>query len=321
MSNEAPRPELKSPGFRKILFLLLKAAVSLGLLIFLWSRLDTSDLSSAIARVSPWSFGAAVVIYLLSTYISALRWRLLVPFPFTTGRLFSLYIIGSFFNTCMPGTIGGDAVKAYYMGRELKGKEGGSAAVAVASVFMDRYMGLAALLFIPVAAMPLGLPFLETIPGGLPLKWLLPLGFACFLAGTFLLFRIRIGERVRFLMKIYDYLHYYSSRRADLLNSFLYSILIQVSGSLAVYLLARGMGMDISFVSLLVFVPFISLISFLPVSISGLGVREGAFVFFLGSMGVPASAAISLSLLWFLSVVAASLWGGFEYWRYRQKAG
>lgn len=314
--------ELKSSGPRKGLLILLKAAISVAVLVYLLSKMRPEELVSVMSRLSPWAFIAAVALYLIASYVSALRWRLLIPHPFTTGRLFSLYIIGSFFNTCLPGTIGGDAVKAYYTGRELKEERlEGSAAVAVASVFMDRYMGLAALLFIPVVAMPSGLPFLETIPGGLPVKWLLPLGFCGFVVATFILFRIRIGGRVRFLLKVYEYLHYYRSQRELLLKAFLYSVLIQVMSILSVYLLARGMGLDLSFTALLIFIPLIVLISFLPLSLSGIGVREGAFAFFLGTIGIPTSAAVSLSLLWFLSVVAASLWGGVEYWRYRRVSG
>ncbi|MFA5354660.1 MAG: lysylphosphatidylglycerol synthase transmembrane domain-containing protein [Thermodesulfovibrionales bacterium] len=318
--TEGPQVRASRPGGKAVL--LAKAVISIAILLFLLSQMRLDELGAAMRQLSPWAFTAAVGLYLFASWLSALRWGLLIPHPFTQRRLFSLYIIGSFFNTCMPGTIGGDAVKAYYLGQELKERgEEGHAAVAVASVFMDRYIGLAALLFIPVAVMPLGLPFLETIPGGLPVKWLLPLTFGSFLVLTFILFRIKLGARVRFLLKVYDYLHHYRSQAGILVRSFSYSIIIQLSGILAVYTLARGMGIDVGLVSLLIFVPLIILITILPVSISGIGVREGAFAFFLGSLGVPSSLAVSLSLIWFLSVAAASLWGVAEYWRYRQGAG
>ena len=65
----------------------------------------------------------------------------------------------------------------------------------------------------------------------------------------------------------------------------------------------------------------IILISMIPVSISGLGIREGAFVFFLGTTGVPPEKAMTLSILWFLSVVVAGLWGFIEYLRFKQLFG
>jgi uncharacterized membrane protein YbhN (UPF0104 family) len=55
----------------------------------------------------------------------------------------------------------------------------------------------------------------------------------------------------------------------------------------------------------------------IPISISGIGIREGAFVFFLGTLGISPDKALTLSLLWFLSIVIAGLWGLCEYLRFK----
>jgi uncharacterized membrane protein YbhN (UPF0104 family) len=82
-----------------------------------------------------------------------------------------------------------------------------------------------------------------------------------------------------------------------------------------------GMNIELSLLSLIVFLPLITLITMIPVSISGIGIREGAFVFFLGTMGVPLDKAMTLSILWFLSVVVAGLWGLVEYLRFKHLFG
>ncbi len=306
---------------KKAALLIFKAAVSSALLIYLFSKVGGTAVIENAILLSPLHFGAAVALYLFATYLSSLRWKLLIPQPVGTRRLFSMYIVGSFFNVCLPGIIGGDAVKAYYLSRELKqpasAADAGTGSMAVASVFMDRYMGLAALLLIGLAAFPAGFELLRNAS----MVWALPVIFAAFVAASVLLFRFRFGERFKLLVGVYDCFNYYFTKRHVLMKSFLHSIAIQITGVLSVYVLARGMSLDVTFISLLVFLPMIILISMIPVSISGLGIREGAFVFFLGTTGVPPEKAMTLSILWFLSLVVAGLWGFIEYLRFKQLFG
>jgi hypothetical protein len=236
-----------------------------------------------------------------------------------------MYIIGSFFNTCLPGIIGGDAIKAYYLNSELKRHSPeaevpsgvGNSAISVASVFMDRYIGLAALLCIGMAVFPAGFRILSKTPAA----WAMPLMFGGFLIASILLFRFRLGERLRFLVGVHDYFSYFFTKRRVLVKAFLYSLAIQLAGVSSVCILARGMALDITFLSLLIFLPLIILIAMIPVSISGIGIREGAFVFFLGTIGVPPDKAMTLSILWFLSVVVSGLWGLAEYLRFKKLFG
>ncbi len=312
-------------AIKKALFLSVKIAVSTALIIYLLSKVGGMAVIENAVLLSPAHFAAAVVLYLFATYLSSLRWKLLVPCDVGLRRLFSMYIIGSFFNTCLPGIIGGDAVKAYYLNTELKqcphknerSSGLGKGSISVASVFMDRYIGLAALLSIGLAAVPAGFGLLA----GTPVVWAMPLLVGGFIVSSVLLFRFRLGERLRFLVGVYDYFSFYFAERLVILKAYLYSLAIQIVIIVSVYVLAKGMGLGITFLSLLVFLPLITLIAMIPVSISGIGIREGAFVFFLGTMGVSADKAMTLSILWFLSVVAAGLWGLVEYLRFKKLFG
>ncbi|MCL4536413.1 MAG: flippase-like domain-containing protein [Nitrospirae bacterium] len=296
--------------------------MSAALFYLLISKIGTKTIIHNIKLSSPLSFISAVGVYMLAAFFSSLRWKLLIPQSMKTKRLFSMYMIGSFFNTCMPGTIGGDAVKAYYLSSELKKSQksavsGREASIAVASVFMDRYVGFSAMLVISMIAFPFGFRYLE----GTPVKWFMPIVLAVFISGSIVVFKFRFGERLRFLFKVYEYFKIYSKKRDILFKAFLYSVFVQISGIFAVYMLSRGIALDIPFLSLLIFVPIIILISFIPVSISGIGLREGAFVIFLGTIGVSPDLSVTLSILWFLSVVVASLWGLFEYLRFKAVLG
>lgn len=308
---------------KKIAILIAKLSASSILFYLLISKIGTQTIISNMKVLNPAIFIAAVGIYIAANYLSSMRWNLLIPQDMKIKRLFSLYMIGSFFNAYMPGIIGGDAVKAYYLSKVLKEDNPApytpqsSLSIAIASVFMDRYIGFSALLFIGIIALPFGFNYLE----GTHVKWLMPIILVAFISGSIIVFKFRFGERVKFLFRIYEYFQIYSRKKRVLFKAFLYSVVIQISGIVSIYILSKGISLNISFLSLLIFVPIIILISFIPVSISGIGLREGAFVIFLGTIDVPSDLAMTLSILWFLSVVVASLWGLFEYLRFKAVLG
>jgi len=107
-----------------------------------------------------------------------------------------------------------------------------------------------------------------------------------------------------------------------LLVTVLLSLGVQVITIIAVQILAIGLGVDIPWYSYYIFIPLTVLISMIPVTISGFGVREGAMVYFFGLAGVSNHTAISLSFIWYGSVMAANLVGGIEYVRggYKEKS-
>jgi glycosyltransferase 2 family protein len=309
----------------KYAFLLLKIGVSSSLLVYLFSKVGGVEVFRNVVLISPVSFVVASLLYIVTSYLSALRWRLFLPYPLAMRWIFSTYMIGAFFNVCLPSTIGGDAVKAFYMNKELKDRRQEKKyndnldypAISVASVFMDRYIGLAALLSVGMIATVAGYQMLAESP----VLWMTPLIFIVFVMGSILFVRFRLGSQIRFVMNMYNYFAPYFGKRRVMAKALLYSVVLQVIVVLSVYILARSMSLDISFFQLLVFIPLISLISLIPVSISGLGLREGAYVVLLGTIGIRPDMAMTLSIIHFLSVVMASLWGLFEYLRFKQLFG
>lgn len=321
-------PENKNKTIKKIAILIIKLSVSSALLYFIISKIGAKTIVANMKLLNPMSFIAAVFMYMVAAYISSLRWNLLIPQDMKTNRLFSLYMIGSFFNHCLPGIIGGDAVKAYYLSKELKVKEADSSrkqektedpslTIAIASVFMDRYIGFSALLTVSIIAFPFGAQYLSETP----VKLLMPVLLVVFILSSVVVFKFRIGDRFRFLSKVYEYFHMYTKKREALLKAFVYSLFIQLLGIISIYILSKGIALYIPFLFLLIFVPIIILISFIPVSISGIGLREGAFAVFLGTIGVPSHLSVTLAMLWFLSIVVSSLWGLFEYLRFKTVLG
>lgn len=312
---------------KSLIFFILKLFLSGGILYFLVSKIGIHTITGYIRQIHLFAFISAAGLYIFSIYLSSLRWSLLINQKISNQRLFSLYMIGSFFNVCLPGIIGGDAVKAYYLHRELKNtdiskkdievQDSKTGIVAIASVFMDRYIGFGALMIIGMMAFPFGFQYLHRTPEGASLIWLMPLLFFAYVFGSMVIFWFRAGERFRLILKLYEYFDLYKAKRTLISKAFLYSIFIQLLNIFSVYILSKGLSFEIPMLPLLIFLPVITTISMIPISISGLGLREFAFVIFFGTIGIPSDVSMSLSLSWFFSIVAANILGFVLYLFYR----
>lgn len=324
-----------SGGFKKAFLIAAKTAVSAALIYLVVSNTGFDKIITALRSINFFSFILAALIYIASIYLSAIRWRLLLPEGHRKGQLFSLYLIGSFFNHLLPGVIGGDAVKAYYLSNELKGsndKESdklkdkeenslsvtrhSSLAIAIASVFMDRYIGFAALMFIGLAAFPFGLRYVR----GSYIEWALPLIAFLFVIWSFIIFGLKLGQRFRLLSDLYSHFSLYLNQKAVILKAFLISLALQVLGIFAVYMISIGLKIHVPIVMFFIFIPVISAIITVPVSISGIGVREASFVLLFGTLGLSPAQATAVSFTWFLSIIAGSLAGFVEYLRHKKAA-
>ncbi len=295
----------------RLISLVLKIGVSAFLLIYVVRKAGPGKVIKYMQMMDLWFFLLAAVIYIGIAVLVALRWRILLDYRFTVRKLFSLHMIGNFFNTILPSTMGGDAVKAYYLYRETK-----SAGDSFGSVFLDRYLGL-------FARLSLGLVFsvaVFTSLRNIGLQWAVPAIFSVFLAGTAVVFRFRIGKRFTAIADFYTYLFSHIKNKRMMFNTFLLSLVIQILLILMIASIAFGIGQKLSLTELFVFVPIIMTIMIVPVSISGFGVREGAFVMLFSLTGIPAPISVSISFLWYLSTAAASLIGLIEYLRYRKQS-
>jgi glycosyltransferase 2 family protein len=294
----------------KTVLIIIKIVVSSVLLYIVFRKTGLGEVAAALREVSVPAFLSAIALYLFAQFISTIRWKLLLPEGIGLMKLLSLCMIGSFFNTFLPGVIGGDAVKGLYLYR-LTGK----GSLSLASIFMDRYIGFAALIAICIVAFPFGFRFFA----GSPVTWLLPIIVFSFIGASLLIFGLRLGQRIGALSEFYSYFHAYKNQTTVIGKTFSLSLIVQLAGILSVYILSRGMGQQIPFLAFLLFIPLIVLFTMIPLSISGLGIRESAFVLFFGLVGVQPGAATALSLLWFITVSFASLLGLVEYIKYKRE--
>jgi uncharacterized protein (TIRG00374 family) len=289
---------------KKYLIFALKLLVSGTLLYFVLSRAGVGNVVELLKNIPPASFIAAVVLYLMALFLCTVRWKLLLPEKFGLRKLFPLYLIGSFFNTFMPGLVGGDAVKIYYLYKKT-----GKGAQALSSVFMDRYIGFTALMTLGLVAYPFGFKYFK----GLWIEWLLPLVILIFVLVSLTVFGLRLGQRISVIGKLHDYFHAYRKKRVIMAKALALSFTLQLLVMLAIYILALGLDITIPFTALLVFIPIITTIATMPVSLSGIGLREAAAVLLLGTMDVSPESATALSFAWFLMAATGGLTGLYEY--------
>lgn len=295
---------------KRVLSTSLKIVVSGLLLSLIVKKAGPEQVLQHLHSMRTGFFLLATLIYVVIAWLVAARWNILLGGRYTLGKLFSLHMIGNFFNAILPGTLGGDAVKGYYLYRDTN-----KAGVSFGSVFLDRYLGLFARLFLGLVSGAAAFAELRTVG----MQWAIPALFSLFSAGSLLVFRFRIGRRFGAISDFYDYVHSLLKQKRVLLKTFLLSLVIQALLIAMIAVVALGVGQRLSFAELFVFVPIIMTIMIIPLSISGFGVREGAFVVLFGLTGIPSSISVSISFLWFLSTAAASLIGFVEYLRFRKK--
>lgn len=316
---------------RKSLVIVAKILVSLTLVVYLLMRTDFRSIGSSMGMFNPFALLTAAAMYILSTILCAQRWRLFIPSQVTGGRLISLYFIGAFFNTCLPGVVGGDVVKIYYLNRDLKGNKAieeenlpdiqgrgldffSSTSISIGSVIMDRFIGLVTLVAIVLVYYPWGVAYLK----GSTAEWIVPIFLVAFILFSVIFFRFRITLKLSILVKLHVYMRSYVARKGVLIKAVLYSVVVQCITILSAFTISLGLSLHLPLSVFFVFIPLINIFLLLPISISGIGLREGAFVFFFGSVGVSMDKAIALSIFWFLSLVASSLIGLIQYIRIKK---
>ncbi len=296
-------------GASKPFLIAVKLLVSTLSLYVVFSKIDFREFASVFLKIGPAAFVAAAVSYVVAQCASTWRWKLLLPEHFRFGRLFSLYMIGSFFNSFLPGVIGGDAVKAYYLNKDAR-----KISLTLASVFMDRYLGYLGLMLIGISAFPFAAGYF----GASPYRWIMPAIFLAFVVVSLLFFGLKLGKKIGAVAEFYDYFAALKSRKEVIAKALLLSFVVQFLNFLMVAILASAMGENIPILLLCVFLPIIITITTVPVSISGLGVREGSFVLLLGLIGVRPEVATSLSLSWFVANFIGGLPGLAAYVRHRE---
>ncbi|MBM3252703.1 MAG: flippase-like domain-containing protein [Candidatus Omnitrophica bacterium] len=304
------------------LFLIIRIAVSISaicILLFVM-REEMGKIFSLIVNLKKTFFIVSFILFILISILVSLRFKLLLKVQDISLSLIEvtrLTFIGYFFNNFFPSSIGGDLAKGYYASKSTNKKLS-----SFTTVFVDRLIGITSLVFFMFTA----IVFIKDARDD---RIALSLaGVVIFLVSFMMVFLFNRDFARRFsfilkflgpfklnekLKKIYESINSYKNYRRILLKAFLVSFLIQILIVLIFLMLGKSIdkNLQIGFKDLFWVVPLSAVISMLP-SINGIGVREGAFVYFLRRIISP-EVAFSISLLYLGLTIIISLIGGVIY--------
>ena len=297
---------------RRHLMLAAKAAITVGLLVFIFRNVDAAPV---VARLTGAAWGwlcVAAALALGQQALIAVRWSIVCRvLGFTVGRLRALrfLLIGGFFGQALPTGLGGDAVRVWLLVRE-----GAELRRAISSVLCDRVFAMALLLALACATVPIYFDRVGSAEARAGLSLVLAALAVSMVLGVALgprllsrLGRFALGEAAH--LTLLDLQRVFVGSRASLGLA-----LLTLAGHggmvLCFYVLARALGVPLGLIDCLAIIPPIMLATALPISIAGWGVREGAMVAGLGLLGVAAEAALALSIAFGLLQILIVLPGG-----------
>jgi uncharacterized protein (TIRG00374 family) len=302
----------------KILNYLIKLGISSGLLFLVFRTVNLEEALATLAMIPFPSLISALFLLFASTTIAAYRWFLIMRrIGSAEGFLFFLksYFKGAFFNQGLPTSIGGDGIRILDCSRST-----GSTLDGFFGVFIDRFAGLAGLLLLNIGALLLSG---DILPDRIRYLLLTVLSLLLVvLIALLYLRRFRFFTRTRWLSLIGQlsekYYQVYSTP-ASISVQLSLSVLIHLLAMSAFFVLGINVGLEYPLSVYLVLVPPVILLTILPISLAGWGIREGAMIGFFLFVGADKTRVLSFSILYGLLVFIHSLPGLFVYLAQKNK--
>ena len=277
---------------RKKLITALKFIISAALIYFIFTKIDLQDVLQALRKSNPLYLVLAIVFFVLSKGIAALRLNLYfhqIGARITQMSNFKLYLQGMFYNLFLPGGIGGDAYKGYVIQKEYQ--TGTKKVVSV--LLLDRLSGML-LLFL----------------------------YACFLAliSTNPFFKGFMGliiAAIPLSMVVFWWMNwkFFSYTLPIFWKSIGFSALVQLAQLVCVLCILQSLSIKLDVIEYLFVFLVSSIVSVIPLTIGGIGSREVTFLYGAKWLGLDASTSIGISFTFFLITALISLLGIVYHFR------
>jgi uncharacterized membrane protein YbhN (UPF0104 family) len=297
---------------RKAAIFSIKFIFSVGLLYLALGKVDFPALIARLDSRSLKWLSLAIAVIFLQLFIGALRWREISRFceaPLSTIQATRFAVIGAFFNQTLPSSIGGDAVRLVLVSRAGAGWR-----AAGYSVFIDRAVGLIALATIVVVSLPWSYQLIQNVDGRTTVTAIDALALG---AGVgFLLFskltwpRLKTWRVTRHVYACSVIANRILFDRKTVPSVAGLTFIIHALTVATVWCVAQSISLPVSYATLFLLIPPVLLISMLPISIAGWGVRETAMMVAFGYAGLPESDGVNVSLLFGAATFVAGAAGG-----------
>ena len=301
---------------KKILSNLLKVAISVGGLAYIFWKVPFAEVCGHwTAQALPWIL-LILFCTVCSMAIQANRWRSLLleegkKIKFRT--FYASIALGYFFNNLLPSGFGGDAVKTIAFGKRF-----GNIANSVAAVAISRVMGLLAMFLCFFATLPFVVARYDipTIYTG-AVSAVALVSVLVIVGGLFsdkIKLPAKLTAKVPFLLKLQDAFSIYRGYKKAFLLSGLDSIWLQISSIAIHYAYFQAVGVPVDLATITVFMTITITVSMLPISINGIGIREGVNVsLFTGLLGIPADIVLAAALIGYIPMLFQAAQGAFVF--------
>jgi uncharacterized protein (TIRG00374 family) len=298
----------------------LRLLVAIGLTYWAFRAADPRQVGEAFARTSwPWIFLACLLV-LVDRALMAQRWLALCS-PIArrppAGALLRIFFVSTFLGSFLVQSVGSDAVRTWSLARA-----GAPASQALASVLLDRLLGVVSILVTAVAGAALA-PDVLRQPA---IAWAFVAAAAGSLFSLLFVFSPRVDDLVRRAVgtlsaggvrdrigRLLDALSAYRAGHRLLAGVLAASIAVQILRILQAWMLGRSLGIEAPMAAYFAFIPIILLVMLLPITVNGFGVSQWAFVWMFGRAGVPDADAFTLSVLFVALGLVGNLPGGLLY--------
>lgn len=297
---------------------IIKLLVSVVILFLIFRSIDTGVVFTTLIGIDPKLVVFALMLQICSTFIASYRWFLIMR-TLQFGQDFSFYLQsyfkGTFFNQGLPTSIGGDAFRVIDVARlGFRKRE------AFYGVFIDRIVGLLGLLLLNALASFMG-------PAWLPSSVFVAINSVVVLAILSMLVLTQLykvsalehyvtlkplAELSRRLVTVYQ-------NRQQATIQLVLSVVIHLLAIMSIYFLGKGVGLTDSLVTFLLIVPPVILLTLIPISLAGWGVREGALIGLFALVGADQVKVLSMSVLYGMVMLVSSLLGLVFYLRSKRE--
>ena len=277
--------------YKKLLLTLVKLVVSIGLILYVFSKIDTQSTFRILKSISPINLILGFLLVLLSKIIASYRllsYFRIIQIPIKAQTNLQLYFLGMFYNLFLPGGIGGDAYKAYILKKQ---NPQSSSKRTIAVLVLDRISGLFALFTIGVFV----LASLQISIFNINSRWsilLLALGLLCY--------RIVIIKGFAYTKTIFW-------------STIVYSLFVQGLQVISILFILNGLNISTDMYPYVLVFLCSSIVSVIPLTIGGIGSRELTFVYGAQWFNLSEEKSLGTSMLFFLLNALVSLIGIYYY--------
>jgi glycosyltransferase 2 family protein len=281
----------------------VQVIVSIGLIYWIIQRISWRESLDVLLSASLLYIIIACLNYYISVIVSCMRWKellkienLSIPLPL----LVRWYLIGSFANNLLPTDVGGDIGRIYYANRYAKNPK-----VITRSVILDRVSGFIVMIFFAW----LGLFFIanqQFLAIAILVFLVLVLMFIFFLRKMESCIPTKIKVLLQYFIEIFNY---YAKRPKSVYFILTLSVLFHFMAGFGAWINLKAVYVDIPFFIILLVSAFANVLAALPISLNGLGLKEAAYIWLIGSMYASESQIFAGLVLGRLLLLLVSLAG------------